>query len=218
MFVIGCGFMVPEAGYFGPTLATSGLGIVFTNVFLSFAGGALTGGLLAYRKQKPAYILLGPIAGYISCSALFDVVMPWQAFAIALLGPFILAGGERLLLAVGIDEPKVAPLALGPSIYSVLMAGIVGAGVPQGGFFGIKDGAFAFQHATVNLGMQVLGLMVIVGLTAVTAFVVTYLIERTVGLRVSAEAEEKGLDVSLWMQAVSASAPEPQGAAHAKIA
>ena len=198
MFVIGCGFMVPEAGYFGPTLATSGLGIVFTNVFMSFAGGALTGGFLAYRYRKPAYILLGPVAGYVSCSALFDVAMPWQAFAISLAGPFILAGGERLLKAVGIDEPKVAPLALGPSIYSVLMAGIVGAGVPQGGFFGIKEGAFAFQHSTVSLGMQVLGLVVIIALTAVTAFIVTYLIEKTVGLPVPHEQEVNGLDQSIW--------------------
>lgn len=212
MFVIGCGFMVPEAGYFGPTLATSGLGIVFTNVFLSFAGGAVTGGVLAYRMRKPAYILLGPVAGYISCSALLDVAMPWQAFAIALVGPFILAGGERLLVAIGIDEPKVAPLALGPSIYSVLMAGIVGAGVPQGGFFGIKDGAFAFQHAHVSLGMQLFGTIITIVVTAATAFVVTYAIEKTVGLRVSREAEEKGLDAILWGQSNtphSSSAPAP---------
>ncbi|WP_170975692.1 ammonium transporter [Rhizobium sp. FY34] len=200
MFVVGCGFLVPGVGYFGPTMATSGLGIVFTNVFMSFGGGALAGGILAYRTGKPSYILFGPIAGYVACSALFDIVMPWQAFLLSLFGPFILKGGEMVMAVLKIDEPKVAPLALGPSIFSVLAAGIVGSGVQQGGFFGIKEGAYAFQHATVSLGPQILGIVVIVVGTGVSALIVTLLIERTLGLRVPAALEMAGLDTAVFGQ------------------
>lgn len=198
MFVIGCGFLVPGVGYFGPTMATSGLGIVFTNVFMSFGGGALAGGVLAYRTKKPSYVLFGPVAGYVACSALFDIVMPWEAFLLSLFGPFILKGGEIVMAMLKIDEPKVAPLALGPSIFSVLAAGIVGNGVKQGGFFGIKEGAYAFQHATVSLAPQVLGVVVIVAGTAVSALIVTLLIEKTVGLRVTADLETAGLDTATF--------------------
>ncbi|MFG1394401.1 hypothetical protein [Xanthobacter agilis] len=215
MFVVGCGFLVPDVGYFGPTMATSGLGIVFTNVFMSFGGGALSGGLIAYRTHKPGYILLGPVAGYVACSALFDIAMPWQALVLSLFGPFILLGGERLLLALGIDEPKVAPLALGPSIFSVLAAGVIGAGVPQGGFFGLKEGAYVFQHATVSLGMQAFGVVVIVGLTAIAALVVTLLLEKTIGIRVDHAHEVSGLDQSFWhVTEQPAAASVPMKAAH----
>ena len=198
MFVLGCGFMVPDAGYFGPTMTNSGLGIIFSNVFLTFAGGAISGGLIAYRKGKPLYILSGPIAGYMTCTALFDIIVPWQALVISLFGPFILIGGEALMRRLGIDDPKVAPLALGPSVFSTLLAGVVGAGIAQGGYSGIKDGEFAFQHAHISLGMQLEGVLIVIAISAVAALLVSWLIERSVGLRVSAAVEDAGLDASYW--------------------
>lgn len=215
MFVLGCGFMVPEAGYFGPGMTTSGLGIVFTNVFMTFGGGALAGGLIAYRTRKPLYILSGPVAGYLACTALFDIVMPWQALLISLCGPFILLGGERLLKHLGIDDPKVTPLALGPSLFSVLLAGVVGAGIPQGGYAGITSGEFAFQHAHISLAMQAEGALIVLGLSAVAALLVTLAIKHTVGLRVSSAIEDAGLDASYWNLA---QAPAPAIEAQARTA
>ncbi|MBD1586940.1 ammonium transporter [Pseudomonas typographi] len=215
MFVIGCGFLTPGQGYFGPTMTTSGLGIVFANVFMSFAGGALSGGWIAYRKRKPLYILSGPVAGYLACTALFDLVLPWQALVISLCGPFILIGGEALLRKLKIDDPKVTPLALGPSVFSVLMAGWVGAGVPQGGFPGIADGTYAFQHAHVSFATQLEGVLIVVAISAFAALILSLIIEKTVGLRVSAQAEQRGLDDVYWnMQPQAANAAaKPQATA-----
>jgi ammonia channel protein AmtB len=198
MFVIGCGFLTPGQGYFGPTMTTSGLGIIFANVFMSFAGGALAGGWIAYRKRKPLYILSGPVAGYLACTALFDLVLPWQALVISLCGPFILIAGEALLRRLNIDDPKVTPLALGPSVFSALLAGWVGAGVPQGGFPGITEGPYAFQHAHVSFTTQLEGVLIVVAISAIAALIVSLIIEKTLGLRVPAHVEQRGLDDVYW--------------------
>ncbi len=198
MVVVGCGYLIPGKGYFGVTNTESGLGIVFTNVFMALGGGALSGAVLAYGQRKPVYALLGPIAGYVSCTALYDIALPWQAFCISLGGPVILLAGLNLVGKLGIDEPKIAPLAVGPAIYSVLMAGIVGAGRPTGGFMGVTQGAFAFQHAHISLGMQAVGLAIMVPGIVVFAFVIIVLLEKTIGLRVSAAEEDGGLDIAYW--------------------
>ena len=198
MIVVGCGYLIPGKGYFGVTDTESGLGIVFTNVFMALGGGALTGAALAYGLRKPAYALLGPIAGYVSCTALYDIALPWQALCISLVGPIILLAGVKLVEKLGIDEPKIAPLALGPAIYSVLMAGIVGSGRPTGGFMGVTQGAFAFQHARISLGMQVRGLAIMVPAIAVFACAIIVLLEKTIGLRVTAAEEDEGLDIAYW--------------------
>ncbi|MBD8892617.1 hypothetical protein IG616_13795 [Labrenzia suaedae] len=123
--------------------------------------------------------------------------MPWQAFLLSLFGPFALKGGESLMDMLKIDEPKVAPLALSSSIFSVMAVGIVGRGVPQDGFSGIKECAYAFQHASVSLSTQLLGVVVIVAGTGIFALLVTLLIEKTIGLRVSMEVEAAGLDSAM---------------------
>lgn len=198
MFVIGCGFLTPGSGYFGPTMSTSGLGIVFVNTFIAMGGGALTGGIIAYAKKKPFYILSGPIAGYLACSALYDVVTPQMAFLLSLPGPFILILGEKVLSVLGIDDPKVVPLALGPSIYSVLVVGLVASGTPQGGYAGITQGPYRFQHAHISFATQLEGVVVVLLITFLTGLVVTSIINKIVGLRVSAEAERVGGDEYYW--------------------
>jgi Amt family ammonium transporter len=199
LVVTGCGYLIPGKGYFGVTNTESGLGIVFTNVFMALGGGAVSGALLAYHQRKPAFGLLGPIAGYVSCTALFDIAMPWQALCVSLAGPFILLAGLNVVDRLGIDDPKIAPLALGPAIYSVLMAGIIGAGRATGGVIGLTQGPYAFQHAHIYFGMQVLGLAIMIPGTAVFAFVVIVLLEKTIGLRVSAAEEDAGLDYTYWL-------------------
>lgn len=204
--VIGCGYLVPGKGYFGVTYTESGLGIVFTNVFMALGGGTLTGTVLAYRYRKPAFALLGPIAGYVSCTALFDIAMPWQAFCISLAGPLIMLAGTKLVEKIGIDDPKIAPLALGPAIFSVLMAGVVGAGRGTGGVMGVTHGAFAFQHAHISIGMQAIGLAVMLPGIAILACAIILLLERTIGLRVTPVEEDQGLDIVYWLpQPVAAS-------------
>jgi hypothetical protein len=77
-----------------------------------------------------------------------------------------------------------------------LITGVVAWGTPQSGFIGIEEGPYAYQHAEVNLLWQAVGLAVVIAIGLVTAHVLAFILERTIGLRVSEEAEEAGLDIS----------------------
>lgn len=189
MFVIGCGFLIPGMGYFGPTLASTGLGLVFNNIFMAMGGGAVCGALIAKKTENHSYILLGPIAGYIACSAIYDVAVPWQAGICGFAGPMLLVLGEMLVKKIGLDEPKVAPLTVLPAVFSILAAGIVGAGAKQGGVIGVEQGEFTFQHATVGMSMQLYGLVIVVVVTTALAAATIFLIEKCIGLRESETVE-----------------------------
>jgi ammonia channel protein AmtB len=105
--------------------------------------------------------------------------------------------GERLAAALDIDDPKIGPLALGPAIFSALLAGIVGRGIPTGGLPGLT-GAYGFQHARISLGMQAIGVIFTLGVSAVTGLLLAFLLERTTGLQATLPSGGAGLDAENW--------------------
>ena len=54
LIVMGCGFFVPNDGYYGVSMTTSGLGIVYTNVFVAFAVGGIVGAIIAHVTRTPS--------------------------------------------------------------------------------------------------------------------------------------------------------------------
>jgi ammonia channel protein AmtB len=195
---LGCGYLIPEAGYFGISMTTSDFGLVLINIFAAFFGGAISGAILAYRTRNAYWALLGPITGYIAGTAIFDVTRPWVMILVALPAPLIAYGTYRLLHRLKIDETKVVPLVLGTSIYAALMPGVVAAGTASGGFIGIEEGAFTFQHASISIGMQLAGLGVTLAIAVGTGLIFILGLEKTIGLRVSEEEELVGLDSIYW--------------------
>lgn len=206
---LGSGFLQPGSGYFGIALTTSGFGIVLFNIFMAYTGGALCGALIAYRTRNPIWVFLGPIAGYITVSALADFAKPWECLLISLLGPLAAYGTQALLRRMRIDDPKIGPLALGPGIVGALMAGLVGWGVKTGGFFEITKGLYAFQHGSINVGWQLIGVLVSAGFAVVSALILYAILGRFGDLRISEEAELVGLDVTLWRTPNDQSAAVP---------
>lgn len=195
---LGCGYMVPGSGYFGISMTTSGFGVVITNIFMSFVGGAVTGAAISYLTKNPIMVLLGPVAGYIGCAASMDVAKPIEMFVVALIAPVVVYAVYLLLLRLRIDDKKIVPLTLGGGIYAVLAAGIVGAGDKTGGYFGITKGDYAFQGAKISLGHQIVGLGATLGIALVTGLVLIVGLEKTIGLRVKERDELAGLDHSFW--------------------
>jgi ammonium transporter, Amt family len=195
--VLGCGYFVPGAGYFGIALSSSGIGIVLVNVFISFCGGALTGAALAYWKRNPVMALLGPIAGYVSGTAGFDVFLPWQMLLVSMFAPLVVYGGYLLMGKLKIDEQKVVPLALFGGVYGALAVGFIKWHTPTGGYFGLT-GKYAPQHAEITPGWQLVGIGVVGGAALVSGLVLIIGIEKLIGLRVSEEEELTGLDVTYW--------------------
>jgi ammonia channel protein AmtB len=179
-------------------MSESSVGVVFNNVFVALCGGTITGAVIAYRERNSLFLMLGPIAGYVSGTAAFDVVVPWEMFLISLPAPFFLLAVYKLLLRVGIDERRIIPLGLGSGVYGALIVGIVEWGTPTGGYFGIEEGKYAFLGAEINLWWQLIGLAVITAIALVSAVVIVLGVEKTIGLRVSEDQEVQGLDLTYW--------------------
>lgn len=194
---LGCGYWVSGSGYYGISLTSSGLGIAMLNIFVSYIGGGAAGAIISYRTRNPLMALIGVAAGYISCGTSLDIARPWQTFVIAFIGTFVVWGVYNLLYKLRIDDKKIVPLALGGGIYGALAGGIVGWGKKTGGYFGLT-GKYAPQHATINLGWQAFGVLVIVVIALISGLIVIVGLEKTIGLRVKEEQEIVGLDETYW--------------------
>ena len=195
---LGCGYWIPDVGYFGISLTTSGLGVVFNNVFIAFAVGGLVGGLIAYRTKNVLHALLGPLAGYVAGSAAFDVVSTWEMALIALFGPLFVWGVYEWLRRNGIDETKIIPLGLGAGIYGALVVGFVAWGDKTGGYFGLTEGTYAFQNAEINPFWQLVGIAVTVGIAVLSGLVLIVGLDKWIGIRVPHAEEVEGSDPSSW--------------------
>jgi ammonium transporter, Amt family len=195
---LGCGFIVPEVGYFGISLTTSGFGVALINIFVSFLGGGIMGAIISYATKNPIMVLLGPVAGYIGSAASMDIAKPLEMLVVSFIAPLVVYGVYRLLIAARIDDKKIVPLTLGGGIYAAIAAGIVGAGDKTGGFFGITEGDYTFQGATISLGDQLVGVLVTLGIAGVSGLVLIFALEKTIGLRVKESEELEGLDHVFW--------------------
>ena len=183
MVILSCGFFFdPQALFVSVTMADTSIGVAFNNLGLAWAGGALTGALIAYRTRKYIYTLLGPFAGYVSGAPAFDVYKPWQMFLVALFAPLVAYAVYEWTQRRELDEHKLVNLFLGVGSYGILMVGLIDWGTAQSGYFGIESGDYAFQHAEMNVGWQALGLAVNIGAGLLTATVLATVLERTIGL------------------------------------
>jgi Amt family ammonium transporter len=194
---LASGYVIPGRGFFGISFTTSGWGIVLTNVFAAYVGGALSGALIAYRRREPVWALLGPLAGAVINGTLFDIGLPWQVLVLSLFGPPVALGTSLLLRRVRIDDPKVIPLALGPGIVGAIATGFIKWHTRTSGFPG-ATGNYAFQHSVITPWWQLLGVLVTVGLAAIPCLLLCLIFERTSGLRVTRAQEIAGLDQTYW--------------------
>ncbi len=199
MVILSCLFFFdPEALAVSVTMANTSVGIAFNNYGLAWAAGAITGAIISYRTKNYIHFLFGPLAGYVACAPAFDVYLPWQTFFVALFAPVASWLVYEFSYRRGIDEHKLFPLFIGAATYGLLLVGILKAGTPRGGYFGIEEGAYAFQHGQIGLGMQIVGVSVCVGAGILTGLVLSVVLRATTGLRVSEEDQAEGLDELYW--------------------
>lgn len=199
LVILSCLFFVdPEALAVSITMADTSVGIAFNNYGLAWAGGALMGAAISYATGKYSYLLLGPLAGYVAGAAAFDVYAPWQMFLVALGAPLAAYGVYEFTSRRNIDEHKLFPLFIGAGSYGLIMVGLIKAGTPRGGYFGVEEGAYAFQHGEIGVVMQIVGIAICLGLGVVTAAILSFVLERTIGLKVSEDDQAEGLDKLLW--------------------
>lgn len=199
MVIMSCLFFFdPEALAVSVTMANTSVGIALNNYALVWAGGAITGLIIAYVTKNYAYTLLGPLAGYVAGASGMDVYLPWQAFILGLAAPFVSYLVYEFTYKRGIDEHKLFPLFIGAGTFGMLVLGIFKAGTPRGGYFGIEEGPYAFQHGEISLVMQVVGVGTCIAVGVVTALILTAIFKATIGIEVSEEDQINGLDKKYW--------------------
>jgi Amt family ammonium transporter len=207
-FVLASGTIVPGQGYFGIAGTNSGFGLVITNVAIAIFAGSIGGGVVSYLDRNPLWVLVGPIAGYLSGTAMFDIGHPWSIGLVALFAPAVALGTARLVTRLGIDDQKIVPLTLGVGIYGAVAAGVVGWNVHTAGYPGAKPG-YEVGHATITPWWQLVGVGTTLVIGLVTALITIVSLEKLVGIRVSPRVEATGLDAANWAPRVTP-APDHQ--------
>ena len=204
MPLVGLGVLILWLGWFGfnggSTLGTAGnrFAEVMLVTQLGAAAGVIGASLVSYAKFKALDVGMagnGAIAGLVGITAPSGYVEFWAAPIIGLVAG-VLVVFAVLAIEKRLDDPVGALSAHGlAGIWGTLACGLFtsdrlaelnGIGVP--GLF--YSGSFE------QLGVQAVG----VGAAFATVFILSFgtfwIIKRTMGLRVSEEAEDAGLDIS----------------------
>lgn len=197
--ILSCGFFFePEALFVGVNMSDTSVGVAFNNLGLAWAGGALTGAVIAYKTRKYIYTLLGPFAGYVAGSPAFDVYKPWEMLLVSMVAPLVAYAVYEWTQKREIDEHKLIPLFLGVGSYGILAVGLLKWGTPGGGYFGVTEGDYAFQHAEINLLWQAAGLILSIVAGLLTGWLISLIFRGERGLRTTEELQVAGYDARYW--------------------
>ncbi len=194
LMVAALGVFILWFGWFGfnPGSTLSGLntGIahIALNTNLAAAAGAL-GGLvsawLLYRRADVGMTLNGVVAGLVGITAGCAFVSPGGAVLIGLLSGVVAVLVVELLERWHVDDPVGAIAAhAGAGVFGTLMVGLLDL-----------ETGLLYGGGWRQLGVQLLGVIATFLWTFGTAYVLFSLLKATIGLRVSPQDEERGLDL-----------------------
>ena len=210
MPIVGLGVLLLWVGWYGfnagSTFGTSGnfFAEVALNTQLAASAGAVAASLIIYMKTKALDVGMagnGAIAGLVGITAPSGYVEFWAAPIIGAVAGVIVVYGV-LAIDKYLDDPVGALSAHGlAGIWGTISVGLFASerlildGAAPGLWYGIFGDA-PLGATAGQLAVQAIG----VAATFVFVFVLSYgifaAIKATIGLRVSPEEEEAGLDIS----------------------
>jgi Amt family ammonium transporter len=210
MPLVGLGVIILWIGWFGfnggSTFETAGnfFGEVMLNTQLAAAAGVIGASIAVYLKSRTLDVGMagnGAIAGLVGITAPSGFVEYWAAPIIGIFAGFLVVYAVLAIDKV-LDDPVGALSAHGlAGIWGTLSVGIFASprliveGAGPGLWYGIF-GDESFSTAIGQLGVQACAVVftfVVVFAISIATFAA---IKATVGLRVSDEEEEAGLDIS----------------------
>ena len=206
MYILGLGMFILLIGWFGFN-AGSALGVTdgrFAEVamvtMLGAAGGILGAYLMTVVLQRTVDIGMvcnGLIAGLVAITAPSGYVENWAAPIIGIVGGLIVVPAI-LLIDKKVDDPVGVLSAHGlAGIWGTLACGLFTAPrFAQYAGIGDPDGGLVYSGSFQQLGDQAIGVVVVFALVLMLCLITWYAIAKTIGLRVSEEAEIAGLDIS----------------------
>jgi Amt family ammonium transporter len=154
------------------------IGTIFINTNLAACGGVVVNALLTrffYGKTDVIQMLNGALGGLVAITAEPLMPSPFLAIIIGGIGGAIVVFGSQLLVKLKIDD-------------------VVGA-IPVHLFAGIWGTlAVVLSNPDASLGSQIIGILSVNIFVFALSFVVWYTMKKTVGIRISEEAEKLGTD------------------------
>lgn len=179
----------------GSTTSMTGEGIVtasnaFVTTNLAAAAAATVTMVITwikYKKPDVSMTLNGALGGLVAVTAGADAVSPFGAVMIGLIAGLVMEAAIVFIdKRLKIDDP----------VGAIGVHGVCGAlGTLLVGCFAL-DGGLLYGGGLRLLGIQALGVVTVMAWVGVTMTLVFALLKRTVGLRVTAEEETLGLDVT----------------------
>ena len=179
----------------GSTLGAVGnwelIGTVIVNTFLASAAGGISTmayTYFSYGKIDITMVINGVLAGLVSITAGCNVVSPVSAIIIGLIAGVLVDGAVMFVDKLKVDDP----------VGAIAVHGVNGLfGTIAVGLFAIEGGLF-FGGGTSLLFTQLLGVCVIALFAFSLTYVLMLLLKKTIGIRISAEDEAKGIDLSTF--------------------
>lgn len=144
-------------------------------------------------KPDVSMCLNASLAGLVGITAGCDALDALGSFVVGIVsGVLVVVVVEFLDLKLHIDDPVGAVgVHLANGVWGTIAVGLLANPSAPAGL----EGLFYTGSARL-LGVQVLGILAVLAWTIVTMTLAFFIIKKTVGLRVSAEEEIKGLDVT----------------------
>ena len=175
----------------GSTLAAVGkwelIGTVATNTFLASAAGGIATMIytqLRYKKVDITMVINGVLAGLVAITAGCNVVSHNSAIVIGLIAGILVDMAVVLIDKLKVDDP----------VGAVAVHGVNGSfGTLAVGLFAKEKGLFLGGGADQFI-TQLIGLLVIAVFSFVLTFLLFTVLKKTVGIRVTSEEEERGID------------------------
>src|SRR3954454_1853619 len=206
MFILGLGMFILLFGWFGfnagSTLrVTDGRFAEVAMVTMLGAAGGILGSYVAtvvlQRTVDIGMVCNGLIAGLVAITAPSGYVENWAAPVIGLVGGLIVVP-SIMLIDRKLDDPVGVLSAHGlAGIWGTLACGLFTAPrFAQYAGIGNPDGGLVYSGSFAQLGHQALGVVVVFALVLVLCLITWVAIAKTIGLRVTAEEEMAGLDIS----------------------
>ena len=179
----------------GSTLGAVGnwelIGTVIVNTFLASAAGGISTmayTYFSYGKIDITMVINGVLAGLVSITAGCNVVSPVSAIIIGLIAGVLVDVAVMFVDKLKVDDP----------VGAIAVHGVNGLfGTIAVGLFAIEGGLF-FGGGTSLLFTQLLGVCVIALFAFSLTYVLMLLLKKTIGIRISAEDEAKGIDLSTF--------------------
>jgi Amt family ammonium transporter len=180
-------------GFNGGSVLSANPGVVsyvITTTSLAAAGGIMGSMLVSWTVQKKpdlSMILNGCLAGLVGITAGADVV----GIRAAILIGFI-CGAIAVLSVIGFDKIKIDDPVGATTVH--LVCGVLGT-IFVGIFAAGKTVGSGADAHVISLAVQLLGVAAYAAVCFPVAFLIFFVMKKTIGIRVSEEEEIKGLDI-----------------------